>query len=377
MMKTFDLDHAATTKMHEAVLKEMLPYLTKSYGNPSSLHPEGIQNKRAINEAKAVIANILHCDPKELIFTGSGTEATNLAIKGYAEKHPNKKEIITTPIEHAATLNTVKYLETQGYQIHYIKVDSLGFIDLEDLKSKLNSKTLLVSILWANNEIGVIQDIEKIAEIVHHLGSIIHVDAVQMLAHEPIDLSRLNVDMMSFSAHKIEGPKGIGLLYKKSAIELTPLIHGGNQELGLRSGTENVAAIIGFKQALVLLNEQYSAKKAYLNSLSRTFLSRIQKVIPCHLNGPEIGEHRLPGLLSLAFERISGMRLQFKLNQLGVYVSTGSACHSNEIGLSHVIEAIHSINPEGVIRISFGLDTDLKDVDYLVDCFKQAYESLI
>ncbi len=377
MMKTFYLDHAATTKLNEVVLKDMMPYLSGSYGNPSSLHSLGIQNKKAINDAKKQIAKILNCRHDELIFTASGTEATNLAIKGYALKHKDKKEIITTKIEHAATLNTVMYLASEGYIVHYLDVDHQGFIQLSDLEKLMSSNTLLVSIIWGNNEIGVIQDIHKIAQIVHQKGSILHVDAVQMLAHDLIDLEALNIDMMSFSAHKIEGPKGIGMLYKKSSIELIPLIHGGGHEFGLRSGTENVANIVGFSKALSLLSENSDQKRKQLNLIATQFLEALKQEIPFILNGPVIGKDRIPGLLSLSFKGISGLSFQFKLNQLGIYVSTGSACHSNEIGVSHVISAIKCTNPNGVIRISFGLDFDLGNLPYIILCFKQVYNQLI
>jgi cysteine desulfurase len=376
MMTFYDLDHAATTQIHPKVLATMMPYLTESYGNPSSMHALGMQNKKDINTAKKNIASMLKCDFNELIFTGSGTEATNLAIEGFARKHPSKKEIITTPIEHAATLNTIKYLETLGYTVHYLKVDAMGYVQLEDLKSKLNRHTLLVSIIWGNNELGTIQNIETMSKLIHQNGSCFHVDAVQMLAHIPMDLSILNVDMMSFSGHKIHGPKGIGLLYKKKDIEIEPLIHGGGHEFHYRSGTEHVAGILGFDQALTLLQDQYDLKAKHLSSLASTFYDQIRAVLPVHLNGPALNHHRIPGLLSLSFEGVSGLKLQYKLNQKNIYVSTGSACHSNEVGVSHVIEAIQANYPEGVIRISFGTETTLEDIPYLVDAFQTAYDNL-
>jgi cysteine desulfurase len=376
MMRFYDLDHAATTQIHPKVLAAMMPYLTESYGNPSSMHTLGMQNKKDINTAKKHIALLLNCDFNELIFTGSGTEATNLAIEGYARKHPHKTEIITTPIEHAATLNTIRYLETLGYKVHYLEVDAMGYVSLADLKSKLNQNTLLVSIIWGNNELGTIQPIEMMTEIIHQHGACFHVDAVQMLAHKPMDLSVLNVDMMSFSGHKIHGPKGIGLLYKKKEIEIEPLIHGGGHEFHYRSGTENIAGIIGFDQALTLLNNQYDNKAKHLTALASAFYHQISAVLPIHLNGPTLNQSRIPGLLSLSFEGISGLKLQFKLNQKQIYVSTGSACHSNEVGVSHVIEAIHAKSPNGVIRISFGTETTVEDIPYLVDAFQMAYDDL-
>ena len=375
-MKIFDLDHAATTSIDKQVTEAMLPYLFDSYGNPSSMHALGMQNKKDINTAKKHMAHLLNCDFNELIFTGSGTEATNLAIKGYALSHLDKKEIITTPIEHAATLNTCLFMEQMGYTIHYLKIDKQGFIDLNDLEEKLNQQTLMVSILWANNEIGTIQDLAKIAQIVSSKQVCLHVDAIQMVAHYPIDLSALNVDLMSFSAHKCHGPKGTGMLYKKMTTQITPLIHGGGQEFHYRSGTEAVANIIGFEKALTLQYESYSTKQSHLKSLAESFYQGIKKAIPCHLNGPESNETRLPGLLSIGFFNVSGLSLQYKLNQKGIYVSTGSACHSNEIGISHVIQAIDAPNPNGVIRISFGTDTRIEDIPYLVESFIECYLAL-
>lgn len=376
MMKFYDLDHAATTQIHPDVLLAMMPYLTESYGNPSSLHALGMQNQKDINTAKKHIASLLKCDFNELIFTASGSEATNLAIKGYAAKHKDKTEIITTPIEHAATKNTLVYLESQGYQLHYVQVDHQGFIDLNDLESKLNEKTLMVSFIWGNNEIGTIQHIEAITKLAHQRGICVHADAVQMLAHVPIDLSVLNVDMMSFSGHKIHGPKGIGLLYKKNNIDLEPLIHGGGHEFHYRSGTEHVAGIIGFDRALSLLFPSYDSKAKHLNELSKAFYETLKAQIPVHLNGPDLTQHRIPGLLSLSIPNISGLKYQFKLNQQHIYVSTGSACHTHEVGISHVIEAIQAPSPEGVIRISFGTDTKKSDIPFLIEAFVEAYEAL-
>lgn len=375
-MKSYDLDHAATTKIHPLVFEAMLPYLNESYGNPSSLHDLGMINKRAVQTSRKNIAAYLGCDANELIFTASGTEATNLAIKGYALKHPGKKEIITTTIEHSATLKTVEFLETQGYIVHQIPVNSEGFIDLKTLENKLNNQTLMVSIIWGNNEIGVIQDIETIGHLVHQKGCILHVDAVQILAHFPINLSTLPVDLMSLSAHKIEGPKGIGLLFKKSTIEIEPIIHGGGQEMHHRSGTESVASIVGFEKAFSILHSTYETKQASLHTLANTFYTYLSQWLPCVKLGPVSQERRIPGLLCLSIPNIKGLKFQFKLNQKGIYISTGSACHTNEVGVSHVIEAIQAPYPDGIIRISFGLDTTLSELEALNEQFKDAYESL-
>lgn len=375
-MKTYDLDHAATTKIHPLVFEAMLPFLNESYGNPSSLHELGMINKRAVQTSRKNIAAYLGCDANELIFTASGTEATNLAIKGYALKHPTKNEIITTTIEHSATLKTVEFLESQGYIIHKIPVNTEGFIDLEVLENKLNEQTLMVSMIWGNNEIGVIQDIKTIGHLVHQKGCTLHVDAVQMLAHFPIDLSKMPVDLMSFSAHKIDGPKGIGLLYKKNTIEIEPIIHGGGQEMHHRSGTESVASIVGFEKALSILQSTYETKQALLHTLANTFYDHLTQWLPCVKLGPLSQDKRIPGLLCLSIPDITGLKYQFKLNQQNIYVSTGSACHTNEIGVSHVIQAIQAPYPDGIIRISFGLDTQLSELEILNERFKAAYENV-
>lgn len=365
-MKIYDLDHAATTKLDTSVYEKMKPYLEASYGNPSSMHPIGIKAKKAINDAKKGIANFLKCDYKELVFTGSGTEAINLAIKGLAFKHPEKKEIITTKIEHKATLNACKFLESLGYKVTYLEVDEHGFIDVNDLKSVLSKETLLVSIIWGNNEIGVIQKLDEISQIVKQTEAFLHVDAVQMLGHFPIELNSLNVDLMSFSAHKIFGPKGIGLLYKKHTVTIEPLVHGGGQEFNLRAGTENVSGIIGFYEAVKNVYENYHFKQTELELKTKHLKVMIENVVKCHLNGPEIGQDRLPGLLSLGFPNVLGHELQFALSKEDIMVSTGSACNQSSIELSHVIKAI-TTKTDGVIRLSIGYDLTFEDIEHIAE----------
>lgn len=367
-MKIYDLDHAATTKLDPNVYEKMKPYLVNHYGNPSSMHMLGIENKKAMNEAKKGIASLLNCNYKELIFTGSGTEAINLAIKGLAFKYPDKKEIITTPIEHKATLNACHFLEKMGYTIKYLKIDHDGFIDLDDLLFKISDQTLLVSVIWANNEIGVIQDIEKISAITKKYQCYLHVDAVQMLGHYPIDLKKYNVDLMSFSAHKIFGPKGIGLLFKQNDLEIEPLIHGGNQEFSLRAGTENMCNIIGFYEALKRIHEIYYQKQTLLTEMTQHLYDQLSTHFKLILNGPKLTFHRLPGLLSLSFEGIKGHVLQYQLNERGILVSTGSACNETNLEVSHVIKALHN-HGEGTIRMSLGYDLTVKDIDYIVKQF--------
>lgn len=367
-MKTYDLDHAATTMLHPLVYEKMKPFLESSYGNPSSMHELGISNKKVINQVKKGIAELLHCYYDELIFTGSGTESINLALKGYACKHPEKKEILISPIEHKATLHACQFLQQRGYKVLYLKIDQQGYIDLHDLRKKLSHQTLMVSIIWANNEIGTIQDIEEIRRLTHMHDAILHVDAVQMMGHYPMHLKDLDIDMMSFSSHKFFGPKGIGLLFKKKDLEIEPLIHGGGQEFGLRSGTESLHQIVGFYEALKYVHAHIHTKQEALMTTTKKLYDMIKKHHDVILNGPDIDAYRLPGLLSLSFKYKKGHELQYELSKLGVYVSTGSACSNKDIEPSHVIKALEilKVYADGTIRLSLGYDLkqeDLKEID--------------
>ena len=380
-MKKIYLDHAATTPINPLVYEKMKPFLEGFYGNPSSVHELGALSKKAINEARRKIASILNCKSTELFFTSSGTEATNWAILGYADKNPGKNEIIISEIEHHATIHTCDYLAKKGYLINQIKVDDEGFIDLNALEDKINKNTLMISIIWGNNEIGTIQDIEKVRDICKKHNVILHVDAVQMVGNHEIDLTELSVDFMTFSAHKFYGPKGIGMLYKKESIEIENLIHGGMQEKGLRSGTENVAGIIGFAEALDLSFQSLHENKKSLLAQSHTLLNMLKKEIPTiRINGPEIGKNRLPGVLSLSFDSIRSFDLAFALDKEHIYVSTGSACNATDIRPSHVLRAINqkNIDKTGTIRISFGTQNQLEDIPYIaskiIECYHQNKE---
>ncbi len=305
MMKTIYLDHAATTPLSQIAYEKMKPFLEGLYGNPSSIHELGAISKKAINEARKKVAGIINCKPSEIIFTSGGTEATNLAILGYADQHPEKKEIITTKIEHHATLHTCSYLEKKGYVIHMLDVDHEGFINTKDLTEKINGHTLMVSVIWGNNEIGTIQDLNKISLICKQNNVALHVDAVQMIGNMKIDLSLLDIDLMTVSAHKFYGPKGIGFLYKKDTITIENLLHGGMQESGHRPGTENVAGIVGLAEALEQSSKNINIYTNHLYGQSKKLYETLQKKIPSiRLNGPQLGETRLPGILSLSFDHI-------------------------------------------------------------------------
>jgi len=364
------LDNAATTRVSKEVFDAMKPYFSTYYGNPSSLHESGIKTRKAINQARKTIASLLHADPSELVFTSGGTEATNMCLKGLAFSNHTKGEIITTKIEHHATLHTAKFLETLGYSVFYLSVDEEGFIDLEELRSLLTNNTLVVSIILANNEIGTIQQLQEIKKLCEQASTYLHVDAVQAITHIPIDIHALDVDFMSISAHKFHGPKGIGALYIKKGIELSPLIHGGSQEKNRRAGTENVPYIVGFAKALELGQKDLAEYRKRLDDYSNYLLNRLnEQGIHYRLNGPSIGKDRLPGNINLTFPDCDCHDLQYHLHRAGIYVSTSSACDSSNIEISHVIKAIYpnvEDHKDGAIRVSLGTDTKYEDIDAFV-----------
>ncbi|MEC9485021.1 MAG: cysteine desulfurase family protein [Candidatus Izemoplasma sp.] len=362
------LDHAATTQVSPRVLEKMIPYFKQGFGNPSSIHKLGFSARKAYNQSKRKIARVLHCDKDEIHFTSGGTEATNWALKGLAYKYPNKKEIITTKIEHHATLHTVAFLENQGYTIHYINVDEQGFIDLDMLKSTITEQTLVVSIIYANNEIGTIQDISTIEKVCHEHNTLLHIDAVQATCHVPLNLHQSNVDLASISGHKFHAPKGVGILYKKSGIEIENLIHGGQQENGLRSGTENIPYIVGLAEALEVGMEDIIHYRQYLDQLSHQFLQQLDDAgIDYILNGPKVGPNRLPGHLNLAFKDLDNNDITFYLNQANIYASTGSACDSESITPSHVLLdiGVDDAYLRGAVRFSMGNETTKDDIVYV------------
>lgn len=366
-MKGIYLDYAATTPVHPDVVLAMQPYLNIKFGNPSSMYQLGVSNRKTINESKKTIAQCLNVLQEEIYFTSGGTEATNWAIKGYAEAHPEKKEIIISQIEHHATLNTCKYLEKKGYKIHSIPVDKKGFISLKKLESAMNDNTLMVSIIWANNEIGTIQDMKAISDICHKHDVVLHTDAVQAFGQISVDLSEVNVDMLTLSAHKFYGPKGIGCLYIKKGIVIESLIHGGSQEQGKRAGTEYLSGIVGMAKAAEIASQYQQVYYEKLNYLSTRLHQRLIQNFDCIFNGPEIGGRRLPGNINISFKDIIGTQLSYWLDQNDIYVSTGSACDSTSIEPSHVIKALKV--PEeymrGTIRFSLGnefLESDIPRV---------------
>lgn len=363
-------DNASTTQVSKDVFDAMKPFFVEEFGNPSSLHEKGIKNRKLVNQSRKKIAELLHCSHKEIHFTSCGTESTNWALKGLAFANNTKGEIITTKIEHHATSHTVEFLERLGYIVHYVPVDTQGFVDLEALKSLINDNTLVVSIILANNEIGTIQHANAISKICEEGSCYLHFDAVQAITHTPILLDQCTCDLMSFSGHKFHGPKGIGLLYIKDGTPIENLLHGGQQEHGLRSGTENVPFIIGITKALEIGLQDMDAYRDRLNQYASEFLAILDSNhIDYILNGAPIGDSRLPGNLNLSFHNIDGQNLLFYLNKAGIYVSAGSACDSESIEPSHVLKTIHT-NPDYInatIRFSMGTNTTYDEMKYVAN----------
>jgi len=378
-MKEFYLDYAATTPIDKRVLKFVEPYLTSHFHNPSSLHTHAIENKKAINDSRKKIADAIGAMPDEIFFTSGGTESINFALKGYAEKHPDLKEIITSKIEHKATLNTLHYLEKKGYKVHYLDVDGFGLIDLKQLDQLINENTLMVSIIYANNEIGTIQDVKSISRICRRHQTKLHLDAVQAFGQIDFNVNDLDVDFLTLSSHKFYGPKGAGALYVKKGLDIEPLIHGGSHESGHRAGTENLYGIIGMGEAARLAKLELEQNREHYQKLQVDFHQKITKVFKdIRLNGTPCGSNRSYNHLSYAFKDILGYQLHFQLSKRGVYVATGSACSSGAITPSHVIEAI-GLEDEYqpcVIRITFGKYSKIEDHDEIIKKFIESCHEL-
>lgn len=365
-------DNAATTPMSESVFEAMKPFLTEFYGNPSSLYRIGREARRAVTEARMKVARALNAkDPSEIIFTGGGSQADNLAIRGYVKGRSarGKKHIITSKIEHHAVLYTCEALEKEGYPVTYLDVDAQGHVDLEQLKSVITDQTALVTIMAANNEVGTIQNLKAISEIAHAHGALFHTDAVQAVGHMPLDVQEMGIDMLSLSAHKFRGPKGIGALYVRRGIALEPLVYGGGQERGLASGTENVAGMVGLGQAIEdATGEHLAEKMGYVKKLTDRLVKGIMDAIPyTHYTGDPV--NRLPGTASFVFEAIEGEGLILRLDLAGICGSTGSACSTGSLDPSHVLMAIglpHEI-AHGSLRLTLGEQNTEEDVDYLIE----------
>ena len=372
------LDNAATTKTHEDVVKEMLPYFTENYGNASSVYDLGSKSKLAITKSRETIAAALNAKPEEIYFTAGGSESDNWALKATAEAYKNKgKHIITSKIEHHAILHTCEYLEREGYEITYLDVDERGLVDVEELKQAIRPDTILISVMFANNEIGTIEPIAEIGKIAKEHGVLFHTDAVQAFGHVPIDVQAMNIDMLSASGHKINGPKGIGLMYIRKGIKIGSFIHGGAQERHRRAGTHNVPGIVGFAKAVELASRDMDKRMKYETELRDYYISRVEKEIPyAKLNGDRV--KRLPNNTNFCFRFIEGESMLILLDQKGICASSGSACTSGSLDPSHVLLAIglpHEI-AHGSLRATLSEKTTKEDIDFTVDELKKIIERL-
>lgn len=372
------LDHAATTPVKPEVLEEMIPYFTQKYGNPSSIYSIGRESKKAIEEARDRVAAALGAQSREIFFTGSGTEADNWAIKGVAYANRAKgNHIITSGIEHHAVLHTCQYLESDGFEVTYLPVDANGLISMEQLKQAIRPTTILISVMFANNEIGTIQPIAEIGKLAREKGIYFHTDAVQAVGNVPIDVNQMQIDLLSLSAHKFYGPKGIGALYIRKGVKITSFIHGGAQERGRRASTENVANIVGLGKAIELAHTNLEAYNSKLLALRERVIEEIlQKVPYVRLNGDR--QKRLPGNINFSFEFIEGESLLLMLDMKGIAASSGSACTSGSLDPSHVLLAIglpHEI-AHGSLRITFGEDNTMEDAERLLEVLPPIVERL-
>ena len=374
----FYFDNAATTKIKPEVLKEMMPYLTEEYGNPSSLYSAGRNAKRAIENAREKVANLINCDKNEIYFTSCGSESDNTALKSIANTYKEKgNHIITTKIEHHAILESCEALEKQGLEVTYLNVDKDGIVNLGELENAITDKTILISIMFANNEIGTIQPIRQIAKIAQSKGVIFHTDAVQAVGNIPIDVKEMGIDMLSLSGHKINAPKGIGALYVRKGIEFEKFINGGHQERNKRSGTENLAGIVGLGKACELANRNLNYHLAYLKDLRNYYIKQVSENIEdIRINGSM--EHRLPGNSNISFVGVDSMALLLELDKKGICASSGSACNSGEATPSHVLTAIglKSELAKSALRVTFSEFNTKQEVDYLVENLKDIVERL-
>lgn len=368
-MKTIYFDHAATTAVAPEVKEAMETYFCENYGNASSLYELGYKSKEAINIARGNVAKAINAKPNEIYFTSCGSESDNLALKGVARAHrQNGNHIITSKIEHPAVLNACRQLEKEGFRVTYLDVDKNGFIDLEELKNSINSKTILVSIMFANNEVGTIEPIKEISRIVHSNNAIFHTDAVQAVGNIKIDVKEMGIDLLSMSAHKFYGPKGVGALYVRDGIDFIQLQNGGHQENDKRAGTENVAGIVGLGKAIEIANDNVMHNNGKLLNLRNYCIEQIKNRIPyIRINGDL--NSRLPGNINISFLYVNGKDLVKLLAKKGICTSSGSACSSGLPQPSHVLLAMGLSEDiaSSALRITLGKENTKEDIDYFVD----------
>lgn len=378
MGKMIYLDNAATTRTAPEVVEAMLPYFTENYGNPSSVYGFASANKEVITGFREKIANVLGAKCEEIYFTAGGSESDNWALIATAEAYASKgKHIITSKIEHHAVLHTCEYLEKKGYDITYLDVDEYGIVDLDQLKASIREDTILISIMFANNEIGTVQPVAEIGEIAHEHGILFHTDAVQAFGQVPIQVDELHIDMLSASGHKLNGPKGIGFLYIRKGVKIRSFIHGGAQERKRRAGTENVPGIVGIGTAAERAARTMEERTGREKELRDYMISRIEAEIPyCRLNGDRT--RRLPNNVNFSFRFVEGESLLIMLDMKGICASSGSACTSGSLDPSHVLLAIglpHEI-AHGSLRMTLGEDTTKEDIDVVVDALKEIVQNL-
>ncbi|MFQ5428210.1 MAG: cysteine desulfurase NifS [Thermodesulfobacteriota bacterium] len=377
-MEKIYIDHNATTPLDREVLEEMLPFLRDDWGNPSSVHWAARGPKAALDTARDRVAALLNCSPLEVVFTATGTEGDNHAIKGAALARKNKgNHIITTVVEHPAVLNTCKYLEKEGFDVTYLKVDIMGMIDLEELKAAIRPETILISVMYANNETGVVFPVEEIGEIAREKGIVFHTDAVQAVGKIPIDVKTLKVDLLTLSGHKLYGPKGTGALFVRRGVRLIPLIHGGHQERNRRGGTENVAGLVGLGKACEMAGQNMDETVKNLKALRDRLEKGLTEKIPdIKINGDV--EKRLPNTANISFEYVEGESLLLGLDMMGVAASSGSACTSGSLEASHVLLAM-SLSHEmshGSVRFSLGRHNTEAEIDYIIEIMPPIVERM-
>lgn len=375
------LDNCATTKPREAVIEEMVQVLREDYGNPSSLHRMGFNIERRIEQTRETISTFLKVDKDEIYFTSGGTESNNLAIQSIINKYHRKgKHIVTTGIEHPSILNVLKHYKQRGYEITYLKVDENGLISLEEFRNSIREDTILVCIMLVNNEVGSIQPIGEIKDILRGKGShaLLHVDGVQAFGKIPVDINGWGIDTFSFSGHKIYGPKGVGGLYVNKKLKLEPIIFGGNQEKGLRSGTENAPGIIGLGKAVEIIGKNCEKERETVTKLKSYFIDRLKENIHIiKINSP-VDESCSPYILNVSFKYVRGEVLLHYLEDKGIYVSTGSACSSRGTDKSHVLQemGLSPLDIDGAIRFCFSYENTIEDIDYTIDVLKNSVEEI-
>lgn len=372
------MDNSATSPVKEEVFNAMVPYFMEEFGNPSTLYGLGRSAKKAISEAREHVAKLINAEVDEIIFTSGGTESDNMAIKGIAFKNGNEgKHIITTEIEHPAVKDTCEYLKEKGFKITYLPVKENGIIDIDDLKEAICEDTILISVMHANNEIGTIQPIEEIGQIAKENNIIFHCDAVQSVGKIPVDVKKANIDLLSISSHKIYGPKGIGAIFIKKGVKLDRLIHGGGQERGIRSGTENVPGIVGLGKAAEIAREDLDKNIQYLSEIRDALIDKVLERIPeSYLNGDR--ENRLPNNVNFRFAAIEGEGLILRLAANDINGATGSACSSKKLKASYVLSALglDDADIHGSLRLSLGTENTLEDVDVVVDTLEEVVSGL-